>query len=403
LRITADGAATMLHAEKAILMLSDENGLLRVHAAYGVSEDVIERFQASFDETLASRLQGLFNTESSEGFVGVPLVVGGRMTGLLAVLRAPGQAASPDDEWLLSAIADQAAAPAENAQLAQQLERTKLLAENARLYDAEREARYQAERAREEAERQRAVAESANKAKSEFIANMSHELRTPLNAISGYVELLEMGLRGPVTQAQLEDLRRIRTSQRHLLHLVNDLLNMAKLEAGHVEFELTNVRVDDTLRSLEPLIAPQLLSKSLQFQYSRCDPNLTVYTDRDKLQQIMLNLLSNAIKFTDGGGVIRMECETNDSSIMIHVIDTGRGIPADQVERIFDPFVRVDTGFSRQTEGTGLGLSISRGLARGMGGDLRVYSTLNAGSTFTLTFPRELVDRGSTQIGGVRT
>ena len=387
LRIAADSAATMLNAEKAILMLVDEQGLLRVHAAYGVPDDVVARFQASFDETLPERLMGLFDRETFEGFVGVPLVVGGRMTGLLAVMRAAGQAAHADDEWLLSALADQTAAPVENAQLAQQLERASLIAENARRYQAERQARQHAEAAREEAEHQQSLAEAANKAKSEFIANMSHELRTPLNAIAGYAELLEMGLRGPVTPAQVEDLRRIRTSERHLLRLVNDVLNVAKLEAGHVDFQLANVKVVDALRGLEPLIMPQLLAKSLRFEYRKCDPALVMRADREKVEQILLNLLSNAIKFTDVGGSIRLDCRGDGDHVEISVSDTGRGIPANKLDRIFDPFVRVDTGFARQTEGTGLGLSISRNLARAMGGELNATSAAGRGSRFSLQLP----------------
>jgi signal transduction histidine kinase len=384
LRTAADGAAAMLQADKAILMLADERGMLRVHAAYGISAAVVERFQASFDETLADRLHGLFDTESFDGFVGVPLVVGGRMTGLLAVVRPPGKSGSVDDEWLLSALADQTAAPLENAQLAEQLERASLLAENARLYESEREARRLAELAREEADRQRAAAESANRTKGEFIANMSHELRTPLNAIAGYVQLLEMELRGPITPEQREDLRRIRMSQRHLLRLVNDVLNVARLETGHVEFALAEVPLQEVLQSLEPLIAPQLLAKSLTFSFVACEADLRAYADREKLEQIMLNLLSNAIKFTDVSGQIRMECESEGDGIVIRVVDTGRGIPADKLEQIFDPFVRVDTGFARQTEGTGLGLSISRDLARGMGGELTASSVQGEGSTFRL-------------------
>jgi signal transduction histidine kinase len=223
--------------------------------------------------------------------------------------------------------------------------------------------------------------------KSEFLANMSHELLTPLNAIAGYVELLEMGLRGPVTTAQVSDLRRIRASQRLLLRLVNDVLNLSKLETRRVPFELADVPVDETLRSLERLVAPQVLAKSLRFEYAGCDESVTVYADRDKLEQSVLNLLSNAVQFTGVGGSIRMECECAESSVVIRVIDTGRGIPADKLERVFDPFVRVDTGLTRATDGTGLGLSISRDLARGMGGDLTALSVEGEGSTLTLRLP----------------
>src|SRR5918999_2335266 len=188
LRHAAEEAADLLEAEKAILMLADDDGLLRVRASFGVSEEIVTRFRSSFDESLASRLKGLFGGE--EGFLGVPLVAQGRVIGLLAVMRKTDREMDPDDEWLLSALADQMAAPLENAQLATKIQHAALLMENARLYEAEREARREAEAARSEAEGQRREAEAANRAKSEFIANMSHELRTPLNAIAGYVEPL---------------------------------------------------------------------------------------------------------------------------------------------------------------------------------------------------------------------
>ena len=166
----------------------------------------------------------------------MPLVVGGNVTGLLAVVRPHGDDDDAerfaDDEWLLSALADQTAAPVENAQLTEQLERARSCSRRTRaLYEAERAARKEAELARAEAE-------SANRAKSEFLANMSHELRTPLNAIAGYVELLDMEIRGPITPAQREDLARIKASQRVLLRLVNDVLNFAKLESGHVPVDV---------------------------------------------------------------------------------------------------------------------------------------------------------------------
>jgi signal transduction histidine kinase len=379
LRYAAEQAADLLDAEKAILMLADDEGLLRVHASFGVSHEIVTRFRSSFDESLVSRLQGLFGT--AEGFLGVPLVVQGRVIGLLAVMRRSDVEISADDEWLLSALADQMAAPLENAQLAAKIQHAALLVENARLYESEREARREAETAR-------ADAEAANRAKSEFIANMSHELRTPLNAIAGYVELLEMGLRGAVSDAQRDDLRRIQQNQRLLLALINDVLNFAKLEAGHVEFETSNVSVHEVLSAMESLVMPQLMGRSLSYEYKPANPKLTVFGDREKLQQVVLNLLANAIKYTGNHGKIELSTSEAGDCVLIHVRDTGRGIPADKFETIFEPFVRIDTGYSRPTEGTGLGLAISRDLARAMGGDLTVASTLGKGSTFTLKLPR---------------
>jgi len=385
LQYAAQQAADLLAAEKAILMLADDEGLLRVHASFGVSDELVSRFRASFDESLASRLTGLFGTE--EGFLGVPLVAQGRVIGLLAVMRRADIENSDDDEWLLSALADQMAAPLENAQLAAKIQHAALLVENARLYESERNARREAEAAHAEADARRQEAEAANRAKSEFIANMSHELRTPLNAIAGYVELLEMGLHGTVTSGQREDLRRIGQNQRMLLALINDVLNFAKLEAGHVEFQISRVSLDETLANMEALVSPQLRARSLHYAYTPVDPNVTVYADREKLQQIVLNVLTNAIKYTGVGGVIQLSVIATDDSVRIQVRDTGRGIAPDKLDQIFEPFVRVDTGYARATEGTGLGLSISRDLARAMGGDLTVSSVLGEGSTFVLSLP----------------
>jgi signal transduction histidine kinase len=257
-----------------------------------------------------------------------------------------------------------------------------LAIDNARLYERERRARGDAENARSEAEQ-------ANKAKTEFLATMSHELRTPLNAIAGYVDLLDLELRGPVTELQREDLRKIQRSQRHLLSLINDVLNFAKLEAGQVELHPTAVGVRGLLTDIEQLVAPQFSAKRLTYVCTECDASLVVRADEEKARQVLLNLLTNAVKFTDSGGLVTVECTARDQLVGIRVTDTGRGIPADKIETIFEPFVQVDRHLTPTgQQGVGLGLAISRDLARAMGGDIGVESVAGRGSTFTLTLPR---------------
>jgi len=217
---------------------------------------------------------------------------------------------------------------------------------------------------------------------------MSHELRTPLNAIDGYAELLELGVRGPISEQQLQDLARIRKSQRQLLGLINGVLNYARVEAGAVRFDLQTVSVPVILATCEALTAPQMTAKGLAFTVVECAPEVAVRTDSEKIQQILINLLTNAMKFTDSGGSVRLSCTQSDDVVNIAIADTGCGIAKDQLERVFAPFVQVDARLTRTQDGVGLGLAISRDLARGMGGEITVRSTLGVGSTFTLTLPR---------------
>ena len=237
----------------------------------------------------------------------------------------------------------------------------------------------------EELERQRRAADEANTAKSQFLSTMSHELRTPLNAIGGYVQLLQMGVHGPLSEEQLHTLARVERSQRHLLRLINEVLNLARIEAGHVDYNVEAVALDDMVAAVLPMVEPQMAAKAIECSVTVA-PGLLAMADRDKAQQVLLNLLTNAVKFTAAGGSIRVEGEREPASpgfLALRVADSGIGIPADMHARVFEPFVQVDTSHTR-AEGTGLGLAISRDLARGMGGTLTVASEVGAGSTFTL-------------------
>jgi len=234
----------------------------------------------------------------------------------------------------------------------------------------------------------RRAAEAANEAKTQFLAVMSHELRTPLNAIGGYAELLLMGLRGSLTPEQQADLERIQRSQRNLLSLINDILNYAKLEGGHVEFSMQNVPLLTLLLDLEPLVAPQLRARNLDYTFAACDESLIAWADPEKLRQVVLNLLSNAIKFTEPGGFISVDCASDGDQVQVTVRDTGLGIPASKISSIFEPFVQVERMLTSSHEGTGLGLAISRDLARGMGGDLHAESIVGEGSSFVITLQK---------------
>ncbi|MDQ3995414.1 MAG: ATP-binding protein [Gemmatimonadota bacterium] len=296
-----------------------------------------------------------------------PLASRGRTLGAITfVATESGRRYTADDLALAVELARRAATAVDNARLFREAQAARTVAEDAR-----------------------AAAEDANRAKSEFLAVMSHELRTPLNAIGGYAELIELGIRGPVTPEQREALQRIQVSQKHLLGLINEVLNYARVESGAIGYDLANVPVAEVARAAEALVAPQIRSKGLVLQPSESHPDdLTARADREKVQQILLNLLSNAVKFTEPGGRIQVRCAPADGRVQIQVRDTGIGIPAEKLDSIFEPFVQIGRALNRPTEGTGLGLAISRDLARGMGGDLTAESTLGEGSVITLTLPK---------------
>ena len=244
------------------------------------------------------------------------------------------------------------------------------------------------DRARAEAEDERRTALAANAAKSRFLNMMSHELRTPLGAIGGYAALLEEGIHGPLNEEQRKFIGRIRHNQSHLLTLVNELLDLGKIESGRIALNPEAVPVQTVVEEVYSMIEPQIRARDLRLQVEAPDPRLFFYADRDRVKQVVLNLLSNAVKFTAPGGTVRIMAGADGDKICFRVQDTGLGIPADKLEAVFEAFVQVEASQTRAYGGTGLGLAISRHLARAMGGDLMVKSVLGEGSTFSLSLPR---------------
>ncbi|AHG88676.1 ATP-binding region ATPase domain protein [Gemmatirosa kalamazoonensis] len=286
--------------------------------------------------------------------------------------------------------------------------------EQRHLLEAERAAREEAERlaaelqtAREAAEGDRRAAEQARvdaeaaaRAKSDFLATMSHELRTPINAITGYTQLLELGVAGPVTDAQRGYLNRLHASGRHLLGLVDDVLDLANIERGRMSITRERLTTGVVVGAALALITPEAAARSIRLYDEReGDVGLPFVGDEHRVRQILINLLSNAVKFTPPGGTVAVGCDhvvhrpgserpgPDGEWVCISVRDTGIGIAKEQQRAIFEPFMQADSSRTRSAGGTGLGLALSRRLARLMGGDLTVESRLGKGSTFTLLLP----------------
>jgi sigma-B regulation protein RsbU (phosphoserine phosphatase) len=360
-RLTVERGHELLDATATVLMLPDADGLMQVRSAHGISAALLDRFRAPLGDALIGRLRGLLSVPD-ECFIAVPLIVGGAVTGILAV--ATKLPSTPSDEWLLSALADQASVALENARVAHEV-RVEL---NARLQ----------------------ASEGATDAKDRALSTLAHDIRTPLGAIDAYCSILEDELFGPVNDRQRETLGRVRMSGRHLLSLLDNVMEMARITAGAVRMELQPVRLIETARDAVQMLTPAADAKFQVLNFIDRD-DVVVTADPARLRQVLVNLIGNAVKFTPADGVITVTVgetgEAGNHCGFVRVMDSGPGIQQSEQTAVFEPYYRSQV--TAQAPGVGLGLAICVGLTEQMGGALSLATAESGGCVFSIEFPVE--------------
>jgi signal transduction histidine kinase len=357
-RFTVEQGADLLGASAAVLMLLDADDVLTVRAAHGIDEARVARFQAPLDDEVTGRLLGLLQVPEAS-LIAVPLVVGGRVTGLLGVGLT--HAATSLDEWLLSGLADQAGVALENAR--------------------------QGGEVRLEMEGRLLASEGATSAKERALATLAHDIRSPLGAIEGYCEVLEEGLYGALTEQQLHGIGRIRMSGRHLLSLLENVLDMARLSAGAMPVNVKPLQLLEIARDSVDMLLPASFVKRQDLQLESA-ADVRVLGDAARLRQVLVNLIGNAVKFTPADGTITVyvgRVHDGGPFAELRVTDTGPGIPEADRAAIFEAYFR--SAGTAGAAGVGLGLAISQALVEQMGGTLSVESELGTGSSFMLRLP----------------
>ena len=357
-RVTVERGAELLGAQRAVLLLRGADELLCLRASHGLDEAGQARACAPMADESIGELQQLVSAQD-DCFMAVPLVVEGAVTGLLAV--GLGQPATAADEWLLSALADQAAVALAHARLGGEV-------------NLDLETRLRA-------------SEGSTSAKERALATLAHDIRSPLGAIDGYCSNLVDELYGPVTDAQRAALERVRMSGRHLLSLLDNVMDMVRLEAGVMDVRLEVVDCLDVARDAVDMLTPAAEAKLQRLELSG-QRGVVIMSNHARLRQVLVNLIGNAVKFTPERGSITVTVATTTGTPRegeIRVRDTGPGIPKPEQAAIFEPYYRSEG--TAVLPGIGLGLAISRSLIAQMGGELTVASEVGVGSTFSIRFP----------------
>lgn len=328
-------------------------------------------------------------------WLGVPLIAAGQVLGLYVLTKDSPNGFIPRDQDLAEALAAQAALAIQNARLhkslaahAAELEKrvADRTAELANRVDEVERLNQSMQELMNDLKFALQKAESADRLKSAFLATMSHELRTPLNSIIGFSGILLQKLVGPLLPEQEKQLRMVQNSAQHLLELINDVLDISKIEADQMVIAALPFQVDVSIQQCIDRSQTLIGQKDIKLTSSVSPASITLVGDRRRFEQIILNLVNNAIKFTEKGEV-RVDCMLSDGWLITSVIDTGIGIKEDDLVTLFKPFRQVDSGISRQFEGTGLGLSICKRLVEIMGGSITVESNPGEGSKFTFQIP----------------
>jgi signal transduction histidine kinase len=355
-RLTATRGADLLGATGAIVMLHDTDGQLHVRAAHGIDEERVTRFRAPLSDEIIGRLQGMFGV-ADECFIAVPLVVGGSVTGLLAA--ALGRLSTESDEWLFSALADQAALALENARVSEEV--------------------------RPELESRLRASEGATNAKDRALSTLAHDIRSPLGAIDGYCAILEDGLYGPISEKQRGAVARIRMSGQHLLSLLDNVMDMARLSAGVMGVRDDVIDLRDVARQAVDMLTPASYAKH-QTLLLTAGTAVAARGDAARTRQVLVNLIGNAVKFTPVDGTISVDvatvCAGETEWGEIRVTDSGPGIAPAERDAIFQAYYRSEN--TAALPGIGLGLAISHALVAQMGGALGVESADGGGSSFTI-------------------